>query len=49
LELGVNAENQEAIRSYKRNGFIEIDRYPGGYKRDFHESDENLMAMRTRG
>jgi len=47
LELGVNAENQGAIRFYKRNNFIEIGRIPNAYKHDFYESDEILMARRT--
>ncbi len=44
LELGVNAENQGAIRFYKRNGFTEVGRIPNAYK---GESNEILMVRST--
>ena len=49
LELGVNAENPAAVRFYKRQGFAEIDRIPGGFVHDGKESDKIMMARRIDG
>ena len=46
LELGVNAENPAAVRFYKREGFAEIDRIPGGFVHQGKETDKIMMARR---
>jgi RimJ/RimL family protein N-acetyltransferase len=46
LELAVSAENPAAIRFYRREGFIEIGRIPGGFLHGGKEIDELMMARR---
>ncbi|MDQ0319534.1 ribosomal protein S18 acetylase RimI-like enzyme [Pararhizobium capsulatum DSM 1112] len=47
LELAVRADNAEAIAFYRKAGFAEIGRIPGGFLQDGREIDEILMARRT--
>lgn len=49
LELSVSAENPRAIRFYRREGFTEIGRIPGGFCEDGVEVDDILMARRIAG
>jgi len=44
LELAVSVENEAAIRFYRREGFVEIGRIPGGLLHEGREIDELLMA-----
>lgn len=44
LELAVNAENEAAIRFYRREGFREIGRIPNALMHEDREIDELLMA-----
>ncbi|MCF3638565.1 GNAT family N-acetyltransferase [Rhizobium sp. TRM95111] len=46
LELAVTAENGRAVDFYRRAGFAEIGRIPGGFRHEGREIDEILMAMR---
>lgn len=46
LELTVSAENPAAIRFYRKEGFSEFGRVPGGTLRDGREVDDVLMARR---
>ena len=46
LELAVSVENEGAIRFYRRAGFAEVGRIPGGYLHEGREIDEILMARR---
>lgn len=46
LELNVSAENPTAIRFYRREGFFEFGRVPGGTVRDGREIDDVLMVRR---
>jgi len=47
LELLVNVENSVALNFYRRNGFVEVGRIPGGYLMDGLEIDEIMMARRV--
>jgi RimJ/RimL family protein N-acetyltransferase len=47
LELAVSAENPAAYRFYRREGFVEIGRIPGGFLHEGEEVDEIMMARRT--
>lgn len=46
LELAVNAQNEAAIRFYRREGFSEIGRIPNALMHEGQEIDELLMARR---
>jgi L-amino acid N-acyltransferase YncA len=46
LELAVSAENEAAIRFYRRRGFAECGRVPGGFRIGGREIDEILMMRR---
>lgn len=46
MELAVNAENLAALRFYKREGFIEIGRIPGGVMDGAREIDDVIMVRR---
>lgn len=46
LELQVRAENDGAIRLYRRQGFAEIGRIPAGVIYEGREIDEIMMAIR---
>lgn len=46
LELSVSAENPAAIRFYRKQGFSEFGRIPGGTLRDGREVDDVLMVRR---
>jgi ribosomal protein S18 acetylase RimI-like enzyme len=46
LELAVSADNQPAIRFYRREGFAEMGRVPGGFRHENRECDEILMVRR---
>lgn len=46
LELTVSAENPAAIHFYRKEGFSEFGRVPGGTVRDGREVDDVLMARR---
>jgi GNAT superfamily N-acetyltransferase len=46
LELAVNADNLAALRFYRREGFVEIGRIPGGFLHEGRETDEIMMARR---
>lgn len=48
LELAVSAENPAALRFYRREGFSEVGRIPGGFLHDGREIDEVLMVRRLR-
>lgn len=48
LELAVRADNATAFAFYRKAGFAEIGRIPGGFLEDGREFDEILMARRTR-
>ena len=48
LELAVSAENPAAIRFYRREGFAEVGRIPGGFLHDGREIDDLLMVRRLR-
>ncbi|MBP1858440.1 GNAT family N-acetyltransferase [Rhizobium herbae] len=49
LELAVSAENPTAIRFYRREGFAEVGRIPGGTIHEGREIDEILMTRRIDG
>jgi GNAT superfamily N-acetyltransferase len=49
LELAVNAANPAAVGFYRRKGFAEIDRIPGGFVHDGKETDKIMMARRIDG
>jgi GNAT superfamily N-acetyltransferase len=46
LELAVSAENPAAIRFYKRQGFSEVGRIPGGFRHEGREIDDVVMVHR---
>jgi ribosomal protein S18 acetylase RimI-like enzyme len=46
LELAVSAENPVAIGFYRREGFSEAGRIPGGILRDGREIDDLIMVRR---
>ncbi len=46
LELAVTAENVQAYRFYRRQGFAEIGRVPGGFLHAGREIDDIMMARR---
>lgn len=46
LELAASAENPTAIQFYRRRGFSDVGRIPGGYLHEGREIDEILMACR---
>ncbi|MGV1835982.1 N-acetyltransferase family protein [Rhizobium rhizogenes] len=46
LELVVSAENPKAISFYRREGFSEIGRIPGGVRHNGREIDDIMMARR---
>jgi ribosomal protein S18 acetylase RimI-like enzyme len=47
LELAVSVENETAIGFYRREGFDEIGRIPGGFLHEGREIDEIMMSRRT--
>jgi GNAT superfamily N-acetyltransferase len=49
LELAVTAENLQAFRFYRREGFAEIGRVPGGFLHEGREIDDIMMARRIQG
>ncbi|QND45011.1 GNAT family N-acetyltransferase (plasmid) [Rhizobium lusitanum] len=49
LELVVSAENPKAIGFYRREGFSEFGRIPGGVVHDGREIDDIMMARRLTG
>jgi RimJ/RimL family protein N-acetyltransferase len=49
LELAVTAENLKAFRFYRRQGFSEIGRVPGGFLHEGREIDDIMMARRIQG
>jgi len=49
LELAVSVENPAAIRFYRREGFTDIGRIPGGFLHDGREIDQIMMARRIGG
>ena len=49
LELAVSVENPAAVGFYRRQGFAEIGRIPGGFLHDGKEIDEIMMARRIDG
>ncbi len=49
MELAVNAENFAALRFYKREGFVEVGRIPGGVLDDNKEIDDIIMVRRLNG
>ncbi len=49
LELAVSADNLAAIRFYRRAGFVEVGRIPGGFRHPDGDVDEVLMALRLEG
>ncbi len=49
MELAVNAENSAALRFYKRQGFIEVGRIPGGVLDAAREIDDVIMVRRLEG
>ncbi len=49
LELAVTAENLLAFRFYRREGFAEIGRVPGGFLHEGREIDDIMMARRIQG
>jgi GNAT superfamily N-acetyltransferase len=49
LELAVTAENLQAFRFYRRAGFAEIGRVPGGFLHEGREIDDIMMARRIQG
>jgi ribosomal protein S18 acetylase RimI-like enzyme len=49
LELAVSTENPVAIRFYRREGFSEAGRIPGGILRDGREIDDLIMVRRLIG
>ncbi|EJK80324.1 GNAT family N-acetyltransferase [Rhizobium sp. AP16] len=46
LELVVSAENPKAISFYRREGFSEIGRIPGGVRHNGREIDDIMMVRR---
>ena len=46
LELAVSAENEAAIRFYRREGFAEIGITPGGFLHEGKAIDKIMMARR---
>jgi len=46
LELAASAENPAAVRFYRRAGFVEIGRVPGGFVHEGREIDEIMMVRR---
>lgn len=46
LELAVSAENQAAVGFYRRRGFAECGRIPGGFRIEGREIDEIVMVRR---
>ncbi|MCV0429105.1 MAG: GNAT family N-acetyltransferase [Roseibium sp.] len=48
LELTVSAENMAAIEFYKRQGFTEVGRIPGGFLHQGREIDDLIMVYRLR-
>ncbi|NTG51371.1 GNAT family N-acetyltransferase [Agrobacterium rhizogenes] len=46
LELVVSAENPKAVSFYRREGFSEIGRIPGGVRYNGREIDDVMMARR---
>ncbi|MCZ3378355.1 MULTISPECIES: GNAT family N-acetyltransferase [Rhizobium] len=49
LELAVNAENTVAARFYRRHGFVEVGRIPGGVLDDGRAIDDIIMVWRLGG
>jgi GNAT superfamily N-acetyltransferase len=49
LELMVSAENPAAQQFYRRAGFAEIGRVPGGFIHEGREIDDVMMARRISG
>lgn len=46
LELAVNAENTVAVQFYRRHGFVELGRIPGGVLDGGREIDDIVMVRR---
>ena len=46
LELAVSAENAVAMRFYRREGFVEVGRIPGGFFQEGREIDDVMMVRR---
>jgi RimJ/RimL family protein N-acetyltransferase len=46
LELAVSAENAAANRFYRREGFIEVGRIPGGMLYEGRAIDDVIMVRR---
>jgi RimJ/RimL family protein N-acetyltransferase len=49
LELMVSAENDAALRFYRRHGFVEIGRIPSGILDNGREIDDVMMVRQLRG
>lgn len=49
IELIVSSENPKAIGFYRREGFSEIGRIPGGVRHNGREVDDLMMARRLTG
>lgn len=49
LELAVNAENAIAVQFYRRHGFVEVGRVPGGMIDEGREIDDIIMVRRLHG
>lgn len=46
LELSASAENQSALRFYRREGFVEAGRIPGGFVHEGRQVDDIIMVRR---
>jgi ribosomal protein S18 acetylase RimI-like enzyme len=46
VELAASAENPRALAFYRRRGFSEVGRIPGGFLHEGSEIDEVLLALR---
>ncbi|MBN9023403.1 MAG: GNAT family N-acetyltransferase [Rhizobiales bacterium] len=49
LELAASADNAAAVVFYRRMGFTEMGRVPGGFRRPDGDADEILMVKRIGG
>lgn len=49
LELAVNLENAVAVQFYRRHGFVEVGRIPGGVLDGGREIDDIIMVWRLDG
>ncbi|RAX40277.1 GNAT family N-acetyltransferase [Rhizobium tropici] len=49
LELAVNAKNAVAVQFYRRHGFVEVGRIPGGVLDGGREVDDIIMVWRLDG